>query len=75
MGLDSPDQRYKIKQYMPHYTRMHTKTLEHLLSDAEELHTKMLEAIKIDPSNANLEKQSELQRVITQLKIQTSERR
>ena len=75
MGLERIEQRYKVKQYMPQYKRIHTKTLERLLSDAEELHAKMLGAIKIDPNNANLERQSELQRVITQLKIQISERR
>lgn len=73
--LEDIETRYKLKRYMPHYNRMHTKTLERLLSDAKELESKLITMIKLDPSDEMLEKLDKVQRVISQLNVQIHNRR
>lgn len=64
------EQKYKVKRYMPNYKRMRTATLEKLLTDAQDLERQLLEVVKADPNDANLERLDKIQIVITQLKMQ-----
>ena len=60
---------------MPHYTRMHTSTLESLLAEAERLESEQVQVVKLLPYDEELQRLDKLQRVIIQLKIQIALRR
>lgn len=68
------EQQYKIKSYMPDYRRMWTGTLEKLLADAQWLEQQVLELVKVEPTDGNLEKLDRLQLSIGRLKCQIAVR-
>jgi len=61
---------YRGRERMPHYIRMHTKTLEALLAEAEKLESEQIEVVKLLSYDEELERLDKLQRVIVQLKAQ-----
>lgn len=63
----TPKMEFKVKRYMPHYTRMRITTLEKLLAEAQLRLAQMTELLKTDASNENLEAYDKLQRVVEQL--------
>ena len=61
---------YRVTKQVPHYTRMHTSTLESLLAEAERLESEQVEVVKLLSYDEELERLDKLQWVIMQLKIQ-----
>lgn len=61
---------YRAGKRVPHYTRMHTSTLEGLLLEAQRLESEQVEVVKLLPYDDELERLDKLQRAITQLKHQ-----
>jgi len=61
---------YGVRKQMPHYTRMHTSTLESLLVEAERLESEQVEVVKLLSYDEELKKLDKLQWVVMQLKTQ-----
>ena len=66
---------YRVTKQVPHYTRMHTSTLESLLAEAERLESEQVQVVRLLPYDEELQRLDKLQWVTMQLKIQITLRR